>query len=162
MMIGTFVTDTGRLPLCNFYESPDGSPLFVAPFFNTAGPVLEWPTAEHYYQAAKATFAVDAELIRTASSPGLAKKIARERAMNRTDWQEVKLSVMRKALELKFQFGTSLGAYLMSTHPMYLREGNTWGDTFWGTTPEGQGANWLGHLLMARRAVLLCQYDESR
>ena len=89
MMIGTFVTDTGRLPLCNFYESPDGSPLFVAPFFNTAGPVLEWPPAEHYYQAAKATFAVDAELIRTASSPGLAKKIARERAMNRTDWQRL-------------------------------------------------------------------------
>lgn len=158
MMIGRFQTDAGtELPLSNFYEAEFTAP----PFGRVTAPSLTWPSAEHYYQAAKCLLPTDVELIRHALSPALAKKMGRQ-VLHVPEWNEIRLLVMRKALWYKFQFGTSLGAYLTSTAPMYLREGNTWGDQFWGTDMNGVGQNWLGLLLMARRAELLCVEDEAK
>ena len=124
------------------------------------GPEVLWPTVEHYYQAAKAQSPVDSELIRGCYSPSAAKKLGRTVKIVK-NWDEIKLFVMRVALVHKFTVDNKYGAYLMSTAPHYLQEGNWWNDLFWGTDENGIGMNWLGHLLMAHRAVLLAEYSEN-
>ena len=53
----------------------------------------------------------------------------------------------------QFDPGTELGEKLKATGDGQIVEGNTWGDTFWGVC-GGRGQNWLGRLLMERRALL--------
>ncbi len=110
------------------------------------------PTAEHAFQARKL---YDEELIPrvlACTSPREAKRYARALAM-RPDWEAVKLGVMRDVLLIKFGAGTHLAGSLVATGDALLVEGNTWGDYYWGAV-NGVGHNWLGHLLMARRAEL--------
>jgi hypothetical protein len=137
-----------HLPLSNFFPSP-----IPAPGGRTA------PTVEHYFAAAK-TLDKDAQSkILSANNPGGAKAMGRDVVL-RPDWEEIKLAVMRRALNAKFaRWG--LGLWLVETAPYELIEGNYWGDTFWGMVPvekgsdEWHGMNWLGILLMARRAELM-------
>lgn len=112
----------------------------------------EWQTSEHYYQAAKATNVMDAVKIRDVGTPGAAKKAGRNVRM-RADWDEIKIGVMRDALDLKFDFDRPEAQMLLDTGEALLVEGNTWGDRFWGVD-DGLGQNWLGWLLMAKRAHL--------
>lgn len=135
----------GHTPLSNFYRHPielDG---------------LTWTTNEHYYQAAKAKTPADRDKIRFADTAGEAKRMGRKVEL-RDDWEAVKFQVMRDALEAKFQPGEQLGDWLLSTAPAMLVEGNTWHDRVWGVcTCErcgSTGDNWLGFMLMARRAEL--------
>lgn len=113
----------------------------------------EQTTVEHIYQAMKAASNAEGQAILDAPSPGEAKKLGRKCKI-RPDWEEIKLTVMREALALKFAEGSTLALKLLSTGDQRLVEGNTWGDTFWGVTEDLGGSNWLGHLLMARRAEL--------
>jgi ribA/ribD-fused uncharacterized protein len=118
--------------------------------------VASWlfPTVEHYYQASKAVDMDDRAMIADADTPGQAKSLGRTVRL-RPDWEAVKLLVMRRALYLKFIQDTPLAAGLLSTDSQVLVEGNHWGDKFWGVDiKNGQGANWLGFLLMCRRAEL--------
>ena len=141
-VIGKFQYDDGsHCPLSNFYPSP----------FTAEG--LEWPTVEHYYQAMKTIDGTERVRISELPTPGQSKRAGR-RVSLRTDWEQIKLAVMRDALERKFdRTDSSLGKYLLDTGDALLVEGNTWNDVFWGVC-RGQGDNWLGHLLMARRAEL--------
>lgn len=116
-----------------------------------------YPTVEHYFQAMKCLDPQDAEVIRRARSPKIAKMYGRK-AFMRPDWDQVRLGVMRDALRLKFHFENRLGEWLVNTHPHALQEGNGWGDRFWGV--DGGGENWLGVLLMARRAELMDGVNE--
>jgi ribA/ribD-fused uncharacterized protein len=146
MAIDTFYENGVHLPLSNFYPSP-----FRANGWHV-GVVEEYATVEHYYQAAKATDLTEVERIRLTSTPGKAKRLGRGVALS-PFWETEKLHVMRYALSRKFTPSSELAAYLLSTGDQLLTEGNSWGDSFWGAV-DGQGANWLGHLLMARRAEL--------
>lgn len=124
-----------------------------------------FPTGEHAFQAAKAATPADFELVAGAAGPGTAKYNGRRIALRR-DWEEVKYDVMRVVLAHKFQgelFG--LGHELLDTGDALLVEGTRWRDTVWGVDlDEGErlgygghlspGRNWLGTLLMARRAEL--------
>ena len=101
---------------------------------------------EHFFQAFKATSEHDHEKVRTCSSPGEAKKIARSIDL-RPDWESVKLDVMLLGLRLKFTQNYELRKRLLATGDAHLEEGNTWGDTVWGTV-NGQGQNLLGKDLM--------------
>lgn len=141
-VIGRFQYDDGsHSPLSNFYPSP----------FHAAD--LDWPTVEHYYQAMKTLNLQVRMTISRIESPGQAKRAGRNVSL-RPDWEAVKIGVMRDALELKFDMPENvLGQYLLSTGDAFLVEGNTWNDTFWGVC-KNQGRNWLGHLLMGRRAEL--------
>lgn len=156
-MISSFYDrKSGHSVPSNFYVAP-----FTAPIFSLRGtgfPSFRWETVEHYYQAAKAAERYDALMIRDARTPGEAKKLGRAVKL-RPDWEQIKLAVMREALALKFAQGTPEAAYLVSTAGHYLQEGNTWGDTFWGVC-AGEGENWLGHLLMAQRSVLMCTEED--
>lgn len=114
-----------------------------------------WPSVEHYFQAVKTNDPLRREAIRLASSPGEAKSMGTSRSQTvlRPDWEAIKIRVMRYALRHKFVPVNSEGAYLLNTGHALLIEGNDWGDRFWGMV-NGGGENWLGHLLMARRAEL--------
>lgn len=68
----------------------------------------------------------------------------------RSDWDQVKIGVMREILECKFSQNPSLLKKLIATDSIQLIEGNDWFDTFWGVC-EGKGENHLGKLLMEIR-----------
>lgn len=132
----------------------------------------KFSSLEHAYQAAKVA-ARERWILTTANprlSAGQAKRIGggfKTRGLQRPDWQEVSLGVMRALLEQKFA-DPALRAKLAATAPAELVEGNWWHDTFWGVctggTPldgrvcrEGQhepgGLNHLGRMLMEIRSA---------
>lgn len=126
--------------LSNFWHSPvemDG---------------LIYPTVEHAYQAAKCAILGDRKFIQEAKTPAKAKMLGQIVKMV-SDWEEIKVDVMRGLLYKKFVAGHSLARQLLATGDAYLEEGNTWGDRFWGTV-NGEGKNWLGTLLMEVRESL--------
>jgi len=112
---------------------------------------LSYPTTEHAYQAAKCKWAVAAENIRLAETPGKAKRMGRE-AQARSDWDLIKLDIMRLITKLKYAH-PDLRILLLATGDQQLIEGNTWGDTFWGVC-DGIGENHLGRILMDVRDSL--------
>lgn len=109
------------------------------------------PTVEHVYQAYKAARLADAAFVLAAGSPGEAKKRGRKVEL-RPDWEEIKIPVMFQCLQSKFGIGRQERQWLIETSGQHLREGNTWGDTFWGVdSAAGGGLNYLGKLLMVVR-----------
>ena len=125
--------------LSNFYEHPisEGS--------------LTFPTNEHYFQAMKTLDLTERIAIERAGTPGQSKRMGRSVKL-RSDWEDIKLSVMETALRLKFA-DPELAAMLKATGDEELVEGNWWNDTFWGVC-NGVGENNLGKLLMKIRAEL--------
>ena len=116
-----------------------------APFVWTA---VERATAEHAFQASKTLDKRQQGLIRSANSPGAAKRLGR-RVDLRPDWEDVKDDLMRSILEAKFEV-PELRDALLATDDADLVEGNTWGDTYWGVC-DGEGRNQLGLTLMRIR-----------
>jgi len=80
--------------------------------------------------------------------PSAAKAIGRTLPL-RSDWEDVKVDIMKSVLEIKFS-NPFLEKELMKTKQEILVEGNNWGDTFWGVC-GGKGKNMLGKLLMEIR-----------
>ena len=68
----------------------------------------------------------------------------------RSDWEEIKDTIMLEVLRCKFDTNPGLKEKLIATGDEFLVEGNTWGDTYWGVC-NGKGRNNLGHLLMKVR-----------
>lgn len=108
----------------------------------------QFQTAEHAYQAAKASNVEGLNAILRCATPGQAKRMGRKIEMV-SDWNDIRLSVMENIVRIKFQNPT-LASKLLSTGDAYLVEGNTWGDTFWGVC-GGKGENHLGKILMLIR-----------
>lgn len=72
----------------------------------------------------------------------------------RSDWEDIKVDVMRRCLKLKFS-QEPLRTKLLETGNCHLSEGNNHGDTYWGVSLEtGLGENMLGRLLMETRLWL--------
>ena len=71
----------------------------------------------------------------------------------RSDWEEVKDKVMYEIVLAKFTQNPDLKEKLLATGDESLEEGNTWGDTIWGTV-DGVGENRLGKILMRVRDEL--------
>lgn len=117
---------------------------------------IEWPTAEHAYQAMKTTELETRIFIRNLDTPGKAKRAGQTITL-RSDWEEIKFDVMRMVVSSKFMNNITLGAKLIDTGDALLIEGNTWGDKTWGMVKEnGQyiGSNLLGQILMNVRQEL--------
>ncbi len=135
---------------------------------------IEFPTVEHAYQWAKFSdpeawgdpdsWVLIQDRIRKAGTPGETKRIAREPGYERyirRDWETYKLPLMRALLAQKFgrERNKHLVGLLLETGDQPLVEGNTWHDNFWGKCSckkceSKEGLNWLGFLLMERRAQL--------
>lgn len=113
-----------------------------------------WPTSEHYFQAQKFEIAEYRERIRTAASPMIAARLGRSRKVPiRTDWEQVKIDVMRKAVRQKFCTHAALTELLLGTGDEELIEAAP-RDYFWGAAATGTGQNWLGKILMELRDEL--------
>ena len=69
----------------------------------------------------------------------------------RSDWEQVKIDVMKRALIAKFSQHPTLMDVLLSTEQAIIAEQSH--DGFWGIGLDGQGFNWLGRLLMEIRST---------
>lgn len=87
-----------------------------------------------------------------------AKSLGRSRSHPlRPDWEAVKLDVMAAITRAKYAAGTALAERLLATGDRLLVEGTFWADEVWGvdlTKASMPGRNWLGSILMMRRAEL--------
>lgn len=137
--------------LSNFYV---GDPL--------VGYGVVYPTGEHMFAAHKATTTDEHRLLAAVSTPGAAKRLGRKIRL-REDWEFIKYDVMRYVLRVKFAVGRPEAQMLLETGDALLVEGTYWSDRVWGVdlnrgdveAPQTlPGRNWLGTLLMARRAEL--------
>ena len=114
---------------------------------------MEFPTAEHAYQAQKTTSTIDRETIAMLETPGQAKRFGSKEVTLRPDWESIKIRIMHEVLLSKFLNNPELKQKLLDTGTIYLEEGNNWGDRYWGTV-AGKGKNMLGLLLMEVRMTL--------
>lgn len=108
---------------------------------------ITYPSVEHAFQAAK-TLDCEERLKFTKGSPVTVKGMGR-RLKLRSDWEDVKDSVMHTCLKSKFQ-NPELREKLLATGDAVLIEGNNHGDRYWGMV-NGEGKNRLGMLLMKVR-----------
>jgi ribA/ribD-fused uncharacterized protein len=118
--------------------------------YNTA----KCANAEQAYQYAKAVFAhnyTTATEILAAATPTDAKRLGRTKmGLDMAAWDAKKDEVMLAIVRAKFAQNPDLARKLLDTQDAYLEEGNTWGDTYWGTC-QGKGKNMLGKILMQVR-----------
>ena len=116
-------------------------------------------SVEAAYVAAKTECRETREKIQQMNSPGAIKRYGRTFPL-RSDWEAIKLDVMRHLLEQKFAPGTELGQRLVDTGDCKIVEGNLWGDEFWGVC-RGKGQNHLGKMLMEIRYSLKLRIDDK-
>lgn len=113
-----------------------------------------WPTSEHYFQAQKFVGSIYEEEIRVVESPMDAANMGRDRDKPlRSDWEEVKDEVMKKAVLQKFLTHPDIREILISTSPEEIIEETT-SDYYWGCGTKGTGKNVLGKILMEVRSTL--------
>jgi ribA/ribD-fused uncharacterized protein len=117
----------------------------------------DWSTVEHYYQAQKFVGSRDASvipLIQAATTPEEAAALGRCDLRDvRSDWQQVKIPVMRAAVLTKFLTHGEIRAVLLLTGNEILVE-NSPTDYFWGCGANKSGENHLGKVLMTVREQL--------
>lgn len=109
---------------------------------------IEYPTAEHAFQAGKALDIKVRRVIAGLKSPAEAKRTGRLVDI-RPDWESIKITVMRDVIKAKFS-NKALMEKLLKTGNAELIEGNNWKDYFWGVCNR-KGENWLGKILMEIR-----------
>ena len=132
--------------LSNFYEAPvyyDG---------------ICYKNSEAAFQAQKCF--QDADRFKFVSlTAAESKKLGRQIKL-RSDWDQIKVSVMKDIVYAKFTQNPDLLEKLLKTNDAYLEEGNTWGDRIWGTV-NGSGANLLGQILMSLREDFISNKNKS-
>jgi ribA/ribD-fused uncharacterized protein len=99
-------------------------------------PVGPWPTAEHAYQASRTTSPAERELLKHIEHPGYAKKVAKS-FTTRPKWESIKVGVMKRALQRKFE-DPALMQMLLATGTEELVHLSPW-DSFWGVNTKGEG-----------------------
>jgi N-glycosidase YbiA len=117
---------------------------------------LRYPTVEHAFQSAKSPDQAVRLRIASLPSAGAAKRAGRQVVIpDVAAWDAKKDSVMLDLLLEKFSI-PELCSKLLATGSQELREGNEWGDTYWGVDlATGEGENKLGKLLMEVRSMLV-------
>lgn len=143
--------------LSNFWESP----IYALN--------LEFGSVEAAYQAAKRVDDLDFHEALAAMGPRDAMHYGRSLPITTPDWHTVtKFNVMRHLVEQKFSNNDELRFMLLGTGERHIEEGNTWGDTVWGTDLNKpnhpliaeimgtvyEGQNNLGKILMETRDLL--------
>ena len=111
-----------------------------------------YPTVEHAYQAAKSLNQETRDIIRKAADPNLAKRLGQS-VVVRSDWNEVKISIMKELIRKKFE-NPFIRWRLKETNNRPLINENRWNDRFWGVV-NGEGENWLGKILEEVREEIL-------
>ena len=134
--------------LSNFFESP-----IMVRSLGTTG-VFTAPTAEHVFQAMKTRDLIEQQSVLECKTPGQAKHMGRNVTL-RSDWEEIKLHVMRMVVQAKFEQNPELDKLLKATGDATLIELNQFNDREWGVDINTrEGKNHLGKILMEVRANL--------
>ncbi len=141
---------------------------------------VQWPTTEHFFQAAKSEDPQIQEYVRTQlKTPGKAKNYCTQQVQLRANWEysvqglspvaierlsdasgivveKVKDHIMFQALGHKFRQHEDLGKILLDTGDAILVEDTqkVGSDPYWGNGPSGNGLNKLGRMLMLVRISL--------
>lgn len=129
-------------------------------FSNYSSFMLEWkgtlyPTSEHAYHSEKFESHQLKEQIKNCRSAHDAQKFANEHvAERRTDWNSVKLSIMKEILHAKVAQHPYVNKKLIESGDKELVE-DSWRDDFWGWGPKKDGANHLGRLWMEVRSEVV-------
>ncbi|AFZ58461.1 NADAR family protein [Anabaena cylindrica FACHB-243] len=138
-----------------FYNTRDQYGCFSN--FSSHGFILDdlyWFTSEHYFQAQKFIGTPHLQQIRLVKTPKDAAKMGRERTRPlRSDWEQVKDDIMRKALLCKFSTHADIRDILLDTGNEELVE-NSPIDYYWGCGSDGSGKNMLGIILMEVRETI--------
>jgi N-glycosidase YbiA len=114
----------------------------------------ERPTSEHYFQAQKFSDEEYREKILQTASPMIAARLGRSRKVPiRSDWEQIKIDIMRSAVRLKIAAHSELTQLPLGTGDEELIEAAP-RDSFWGCGTDGTGSNWLGRILMDVREEL--------
>lgn len=97
--------------------------------------------------------AIRTNIMRARSAHDAFKIAEQNRAHRRTDWDEIKVDVMRGILRAKADQHEYVRRKLLATGDRQLIE-DSWRDDFWGWGPNRSGQNMLGKLWMEIRAEL--------
>ncbi len=117
---------------------------------------IEYKSVEHAYMSAKSSDPAWKTICQTTESPGHVKRQSCTIAI-RKDWEFVKKTIMLECLIQKYK-QEPYKTNLINTGDLYIQEGNTWGDKFWGIDLRtGHGQNNLGLMIMNIRTDL--QYN---
>lgn len=115
---------------------------------------IEYPSVEHAFQASKSTSMKTRKFMAEIKDCHSVKAAGRSVDPLRKDWERVKESIMYQCLLLKFTASQTLLQSLVETGDAVLKEGNNWGDTYWGVDiGTGKGRNKLGIALMEVRSL---------
>ena len=126
-----------------------------------------WPHIEAYYQSQKSENPTYHDEILRKDKPSWSKYVGDSRIGGpriskkswfrkhpedlRSDWEAIKLEVMKTALHAKFTQHRNLQLALLNSWPAELVEDSP-RDAFWGYGENGRGMNMLGTLLIELRA----------
>ena len=116
---------------------------------------IEFPSAEHAYQAMKSEDPEVWRLVANLPTPKEAKSWGLTRIQLREGWvdENIRYTEMRKIVRRKFSQNPELLDLLLATEDLILVETNYWNDTYWGMC-RGSGENRLGEILMdVRRSI---------
>lgn len=137
-------------PLSNFH-------LQTTPIKDKFG--IEYYSVENIFQACK-TQDPDLRLAMSKMTPGQSKRAGRAIKMTPEqiqEWDSKCYEAMKACVREKFK-DPQLANFLLSTGDEDLQEGNVWHDNRWGVCNcarcPGQGANWLGKILMEIRSEI--------
>ncbi len=90
----------------------------------------------------------------------LIKKSKQDKVKMRSDWENVKDQVMRKAVWAKFTQHPKLRQLLIDTKDAHIAE-NSPRDSYWGLGQDGDGENMLGQILAEVRAFLSGKFPDA-
>lgn len=118
---------------------------------------IDFDTSEHAYHWEKfrceAGWTVAMQIIDARSAHEAFKLAERNKALRRSDWDDIKVDVMRGILRAKAQQHEYVRRKLLGTGDRELIE-DSWRDDFWGWGPNRNGKNMLGKLWMELRSEL--------
>ena len=118
-----------------------------------------WPTVEHYYQALKFIDIETQQTILELTSPEQAIKFAkqwRNKFKVRKDWNNIKTTVMTRAIYTKCRTHPNIAEKLIATANEKIVE-NSQFDYFWGCGRDKRGNNHYGKILMNVREKLTAE-----
>ncbi|MGL5059124.1 MAG: NADAR family protein [Microcoleus sp.] len=117
----------------------------------------DWLTVEHYYQAQKFVGSADESLvaaIQCVPTPREAASLGRDPNHRvRSDWEQVKISIMREAVKIKFLTHADIQTILLGTGVREIVEDSPT-DYYWGCGCDKTGENHLGKILMSVRSEI--------
>lgn len=117
-------------------------------------------SVEGYYQAMKFNDKATALSI-SKMNPYKAREFGKSQKITNTNFEKLKLRIMRHGLMLKFS-QEPFKSKLLETGDRNICEGNWWGDDYWGVDIKtGIGDNHLGKLIMQiRQNLKVKEYEQ--